>query len=70
MDDNDLQKQHYFMEERPGLFYAYLTRRKHIVIPKVLTKEDMLCNIADLELDKICQVKAFSSVGKIMPNKL
>ena len=52
MDDNDLRKRHYFMEEHPGHFYAYLKRRKHIVIPKVSMKENMLCDIADLALDK------------------
>ena len=52
MDDNDLRKRHYFTKEHPGHFYAYLKRRKHIVIPKVSMKEDMLCDIEDLELDK------------------
>ena len=40
------------MEEHPGHFYAYLKRRKHIVIPNILMKENMLCDIADLALDK------------------
>ena len=52
MHDNDLRKQHYFMEYHPGHFHAYLKRRKHIVIPKVLMKQDMLCNFADLALDE------------------
>ena len=69
MDDNDLRKRHYFTKEHLGHFYVYLKRRKHIVMPKVSTKEGMLCGIADLELDTICQVKAFSSAVKIMPNK-
>ena len=51
-DDNDLRKQHYFTEDHPGHFYAYLKWRKHIVIPKVSMKQDMLCNIADLALDE------------------
>ena len=55
INDNDLQKRHYFTEEQPGHFYAYLKRRKHIVILKVLMKEDMLCDIEDLELDKKLQ---------------
>ena len=45
MDENDLRKQYYFLEKHPGHFYAYLKRRKHIVIPKVSIKEDMLCDM-------------------------
>ena len=52
MDENDLQKRHYFAKEHQGYFYAYLKRRKHIVIPKVSTKEGMLCDIANLALGK------------------
>ena len=51
MDDDDLRKRHYFLEDHPGHFYAYLKRRKLIVIPKVSMKEDMLCDIAALALD-------------------
>ena len=52
MDDNDLRKRHYFLEGHPGHFYAYLKRRKHIVIPVVSMKENMLCDIAALALGK------------------
>ena len=54
MDDNDLRKWHYFAKEHSEHFYscAYLKRRKHIVVPKVSMKEGILCDIADLALDK------------------
>ena len=52
MDDNDLQKRHNFLEGHSGHFYAYLKRRKLIVIPKVSMRENMLCNTAALALDK------------------
>ena len=52
MNDDDLQTRHYFAKEHQGHFYEYLKRRKHIVIPKILMKEGMLCGIADLALDK------------------
>ena len=52
MDENDLRKRHYFLEKHPGHFYAYLKRRRLIVIPKVSMKEDMLCDMAELALDK------------------
>ena len=52
MDDNDLRKRHYFLEDHPGHFYAYLKRRKLIVIPKVSMRENMLCDIVALALDK------------------
>ena len=52
MDDNDLQKRHYFAKELPRHRYAYLKRRKHIVIPKILMKEGMLCDMSNLALDK------------------
>ena len=52
MDDNDLRKRHYFLEGHPGHSYAYLKRRKHIVIPVVSMKENMLCDIAALALDR------------------
>ena len=48
MDENDLQKRHFFAKEHQGYFYAYLKRRKHIVIPKILMKGGMLCDTADL----------------------
>ena len=69
MDDNDLRKRHYFTEEHPGHFYAYLKRRKHIVIPKVLMKEDMLCNIANLALDKHSPSESLLVCREIMQNK-
>ena len=52
MCDSDLWKQHYVTEAHPAHFYAYLKRRKHILIPTILTEEDMLCDMAYLTSDK------------------
>ena len=50
MGMDDLRKIHYFLKEHPGHCYYDLKRRQHIVIPKVLMKEGMLCNISELAL--------------------
>ena len=51
-DDGDSETgKHCFLETHPGHHFAYLTKLKRIVIPKVSLPQGKLCNIEELELN-------------------